>query len=90
VIECDPAVSVVVINVADPAAKVPIPNGVAPSRNVTVPVIVPAVVELTVAVNVTLAPTVDGFADEETLVVVVAFVAAFTTCETAGDAALAA
>ncbi len=78
---CGPCVSVVVVNVAMPAASVPLPIWVAPSRKFTVPAIVPAVVEVTVAVNVTLAPTVDGFSDDATLVVVAALPpAAFTTC----------
>jgi hypothetical protein len=53
------------------------------SKNVTVPVIVPAVVELTVAVNVTAAPEVDGFSDDATAVVVDAFPAPLITNVTA-------
>ena len=40
------------------------PIVMSPSLNVTVPVIVPAVREMTFAVNVTLWPTVDGFAED--------------------------
>jgi hypothetical protein len=83
VIECTPTASVDVEYVAIPPAIVPIPIDVAPSSNVTVPVIVPAVAELTVAVNVTLVPFVDGFNEDDTAVVVAAFVEAFTTCVTA-------
>jgi hypothetical protein len=72
VMECAPAVRLAVVSVALPAA--PIVTGapicVAPSKNVAVPVIVPAVAEVTVAVNITLAPTVDGFRDDVTVVVV--------------------
>jgi hypothetical protein len=46
---------------------------------------VPAVAEVTAAVNVTLVPTVDGFNDDVTVVVVVDLLPAFTTCETTGD-----
>jgi hypothetical protein len=86
VIECDPGVSAVVDNVAfPPAPTVPIPREVAPSKNVTVPVIVPAVAEETVAVNVTLAPVVDGFKADVTTEVVAAFVPAFTVSVSAGE-----
>lgn len=63
VIECEPAVSVEVVNVACPTLRVPVPMLVAPSKNVAVPVGVPAVAE-TVAVNVTDCPALDGFKDE--------------------------
>jgi hypothetical protein len=48
---------------------VPVPNVVLPSLNVTVPV---AVEGDNVAVNVTEEPCTEGFADEATVVVVVA------------------
>jgi hypothetical protein len=54
-----------------------------------VPVIVPAVVEVTVAVNVTLVPLVDGFSDEAAAVLVVAFVPAFTVCITTAEVLIA-
>lgn len=61
------------MNVAVPADTVPVPNVVAPSRNVTVPVSAATVVlPVTVAVNVTDWPNTDGFAEEATVVVVVA------------------
>jgi hypothetical protein len=73
VIECDPAASVDVINVATPPAPTaPVPIEVPPSRNVTVPVIVPAVVDVTVAVKVTVAPAAAGFGAAITLVLVAA------------------
>lgn len=55
-----------------------VPIVTVPLRKVTVPVGVPApgAVTVTVAVNVTLCPTVDGFCDEVRLVVVLAL---FTT-----------
>jgi hypothetical protein len=44
----------------------------APSKNTMSPVIVPAVAEVTVAVNVTFWPTLEGFSDETTAVEVAA------------------
>ena len=61
VIECEPAVKVVVLKVARPLLSVPVPRVVLPSLKVTVPV---AAEGATVAVNVTDVPAVDGFADE--------------------------
>jgi hypothetical protein len=81
VIECDPTASVDVANVATPELSVPVPSVVAPSRNVTVPVGVPPV-PVTVAVNVTDWPAVEGLT-EEVSVVVLAFV--FTTWVTTED-----
>jgi len=64
-----------VLNVAVNGAvadNVPLPIRVAPSRKLTVPVGVPepGAVTVTVAVNVTLCPKTDGFADEAIVVVV--------------------
>ena len=56
----------------------PVPRVFAPSRKVTVPVMVPAVVELTVAVKVTEAPTVEGLSEEVRAVEVAAVVEGFT------------
>jgi len=57
VIECVPTVSVDVVKVATPPLfKVPVPRTVVPSRKVTVPVGVPEVLEVIVAVNITGAP----------------------------------
>ena len=75
VMECAPAVSVVVANVATREPfSVPVPSVVAPSLNVTVPVGVPlpGATALTVAVNVTDWPTVEGLAEEVTVVLVLA------------------
>jgi hypothetical protein len=58
-----------VLNVALPLLTVPVPRVVGPSLKVTVPV---AVVGDKVAVKVTEVPYVEGFADEESVVVVVA------------------
>jgi hypothetical protein len=44
----------------------------APSKNTMFPVIVPGAVELTVAVNTTVWPTLEGFTDETTAVLLVA------------------
>jgi hypothetical protein len=86
VIECDPCASADVINVAfPPAPTVLIPREVAPSKNVTVPVIVPAVAEETVAVNGTLAPVVDGFRDDVTTELVAALVPTFTVSVSVGE-----
>src|ERR1700723_1799990 len=73
VMECVPWASVADETAAAPAAIVTgVPICVAPSKKVNVPVMVPAVAEVTVAVNVTLAPVVEGFSDEVTEVVVAA------------------
>ena len=47
--------------------------------------IVPVVEEVTAAVNVTLAPTVDGFSDDETAVAVDALLPALIVCVSAVD-----
>ena len=53
-IECVPTVSVDVVKVATPLLfNVPIPSAVVPSRKLTVPVGVPEVLEVIVAVKVT-------------------------------------
>jgi hypothetical protein len=67
VIEFDPTASVEMLKVAFPALIVPVPSVALPSMNVTVPV---AVVGVTVAVNVTDEPYVDGFVDEASVTVV--------------------
>jgi hypothetical protein len=87
VIEWVPCASVDDESVAMPAAIVTgFPIWVAPSKNEMVPVSVPAVAEVEVAVKVTVCPAVDGFKDETTVVVVAAVpAAAFTTCDTAGE-----
>ena len=64
------------VNVAVPADSVPVPSVVEPSLNVTVPV---AVLGDTVAVRVTDWPKVEGFAEEEMVVVVVALLAALAS-----------
>jgi hypothetical protein len=69
VIECDPAASVEIPNVAFPLLIVPVPSVVLPSLKVTVPV---AAEGETVAVKVTEEPNVDGFADEASVTVVLA------------------
>jgi len=68
------------VAVATPAVvdTVPVPNVVAPSLKVTVPVglaaaVLPGLFTVMVAVNVTDWPGVDGFADELTLVLVLAW-----------------
>ncbi len=81
--ECTPAASAEVLNVATPPDKVPVPRIVVSSINVTVPVAVPvAVDETTVAVKVTELPKVDGLESDEILVVVAAL---FTVCERTVD-----
>lgn len=67
-------------NVACPALSVPVPMFVVPSRNAIVPVSVPAEVLVTVAVKVTAWPVVDGFNEEDRVVVVAALVALLTIC----------
>jgi hypothetical protein len=65
---------VLVVKVAVPPDSVPVPRVVVPSRNVTVPLGLPApgAVTVTVAVKVTLCPKTDGLTDEATVVVVLA------------------
>ena len=74
-----PTASVEVVKVALPPARVPAPMLAPPSRNVTVPVGVPdpGKAALTVAVNVTAWPDVEGFSDEVT---VVELESLFTVC----------
>jgi hypothetical protein len=63
-----------------PEFSVPVPSEVVPEKNVTVPV---AVDGATVAVNVTLAPTVGVVVDAASVVVVAVLVAVLTVIETA-------
>src|SRR5256885_7496300 len=63
-----PGVSALVENVATPALTVPLPISAAPSKNCTVPAGEPGPV--TVAVNCTLAPGVEGLRELATAVVV--------------------
>src|SRR6266702_5196364 len=68
--ECAPTAREAVVSVAMPEeSSVPVPRLAAPSRNVTVPVGMPAG-ELTVAVNVTGWPKTDGLAEDTRAVVV--------------------
>jgi len=80
--EFAPDARVEVTRVAVPLLKVFVPSEVVPSRKVTEPVAVPAVAGVTVAVRLTDCPTVDGFSEEATLLVVAA---ASVTSETAVD-----
>jgi len=64
VIECVPAVSAEVANVAAPPPfRDPAPSTVAPSKKVTVPVgvPVPGAITVTVAVKFTVPPATEGF-----------------------------
>jgi hypothetical protein len=73
VIECDPAASEEVANVATPEAfSVPVPSAAEPSLKVTVPVGVPALTAAfdTVAMNVTCCPVVAVLGAAATAVVV--------------------
>jgi hypothetical protein len=76
VIECVPTPSKEVVNVAwselPTTLSVPVPRGVVPSRKVTSPVGVPApgAFTVTVAVKVTVSPSVTGLAEVATVVVV--------------------
>ena len=74
VMECGPGAREEAANVATPALSAPVPSVVAPSLNVTVPVAVPlpGATAATVAVNVTPCPNTDGFAEDVTVVVVLA------------------
>ena len=78
--ECVAVLSELVEKVATPLAPTaPVPSVVVPSRNVVVPVIEPAMVDVEVAVNVTDWPFVEGFGEEVSAVLVAAFVPALTT-----------
>ena len=74
-----PIASDEIANVAAPPLSVPVPRVVLPSLNVTVPVGVPlaGAAAATVAVNVTDWPKTDGFDEDVTAVVLLAW---FTTC----------
>ena len=61
---CAPNPNVDVVKVATPPLMVEAPSVIVPSLKVTVPVGVPVVDELTVAVNVTACPTLEGFAED--------------------------
>jgi hypothetical protein len=88
--ECVPTVSVDVVKVATALAfSVPIPSVVAPSRKVAVPVGVPEVLDVIVAVNVTGAPP-DAEGAELTNAVVVATVTAGVTVSVTAAEVLAA
>ena len=76
-----PTANAEVVNFAFPPLITPEPSTLIPSLNVTDPVIVPAVAEVTVAVNVTVWPKTDGFAEAITDVEVTAS----TVCVSAGD-----
>jgi hypothetical protein len=79
VIEKLPECVNVTVSVAVPVADSGlVPMVIVPLRNVTVPVGVPAPggVTVTVAVKVTACPTADGFADEVTVVDVLALLTA--------------
>jgi hypothetical protein len=62
-----------------------VPRRVNPKRKLTVPLGVPAVVDVTVAVNVTGCPNVEGFCDDAREVEVAAPEEAFTICERAEE-----
>ena len=71
--ECCPTAKLDVANVATPEAfSVPVPNAVAPSMNVTVPVGAVDPLVVTVVVNITEEPKMEGFVLEAKVVVVVA------------------
>jgi hypothetical protein len=82
VMGCVPAESVEVVSVAFPLLRLAVPILEPLSRNVTVPVGVPVVLELTVAVNVTDCPWLIVRELEDKLVVVPAL---FTRYESAVD-----
>ena len=79
--ESDPAGSHERVKVVVPLLSVAVPSVSEPFLNVTVPVGVPAL-DVTVAVNFTEAPKVDGFSEEVTEVEVVA---GLTVCVSTGE-----
>lgn len=66
---CVPVDRVEMVKAATPPLSARFPSFVVPSMKFTLPTGVPVVVDFTVAVNVTVSPEVDGFADDTTLVV---------------------
>ena len=66
--ECVPVVRVVVVNFATAEVSTTEPSVVAPSLNVAVPVGVPVPEDVTVAVNVTDCPEIDGLSDDDNAV----------------------
>jgi hypothetical protein len=74
------------VSVALPELSVPVPSEVVPEKKVTVPV---AADGATVAVSVTLAPTVGVVVDAASAVVVAVLVPALTVIETALDVLVA-
>ena len=72
------------MNVATPPVSVPVPISTPPSRKLTVPAGTPApgATVVTVAVNVTDCPKVEGLSDDPRAVVVAAWL---TVCVTAGE-----
>jgi hypothetical protein len=85
VIECGPCDRAEVLKTACPLLSGEVPKPFVPSSKVTVPVGVPEPEELTVAVNVTVWPTLAGFGEPETEVEVVPPVLPFTFCDNAED-----
>ena len=83
VIECAPVARVEVERIATPELSVTVPSDVAPSRQVTLPVGVPALDE-TVMVRVTGAPEVAGLGEAETVVVLAAELTRNETCVVTG------
>ena len=79
---CVPVDSVEVVKAATPPLSARVPSVVVPSLKVTLPAGVPVVVDFTVAVKVTVSPEVDGFADDTTLVVVLALL---ITCDNTAE-----
>ena len=66
--ECVPVVRVVAVNFATAEVSTTEPSVVAPSLNVAVPVGVPVPEDVTVAVNVTDCPEIDGLSDDDNAV----------------------
>jgi hypothetical protein len=71
-----------VVNDATPPLNVPDPSVLVPILNVTPPVGVPSYCGVTIAVNVTACPRLDGFGDELSAVIVAALL---TISLSAGD-----
>jgi hypothetical protein len=76
-------------SVTPPACKGALPSVVAPSKNVTVPVMVPAVLEVTVASKPTVPPRTEGFSVETIVIEVAALAAAFIVSVSIDDVLVA-
>src|SRR5579863_475018 len=84
-----PAVAKTLLKIACPSLSATVPMITPPFLNATIPVGVPPYCGTTVAVKATLCPTVDGFGEETSVVVVVAWFTTSPSCDEALPAKVA-